>query len=152
MSFMSVLRKRAQTQRLGSRGSWSSVLVTMVSDQECFGAACRSPRDWSNREDGFFLKKRKSTTGRLVRPCAFCSLSSELYVVDNLFFRVPSSGCGHHLGEGVQGFAQAALAGGIPCLVAAKWNIPAKESIILLTRMYAFMAANKVWNLVRHID
>ena len=48
------------------------------------------------------------------------------------------------MGEGVQGFARTALAGGIPCLVATKWNIPAKESIMLMTRVYAFMAMNKV--------
>ena len=46
--------------------------------------------------------------------------------------------------EGVQGFARTALAGGIPCLLASKWNIPAKESMILMTRVYAFMALNKV--------
>ena len=46
--------------------------------------------------------------------------------------------------EGVQGFARTALAGGIPCLLAAKWNIPAKESMMLMTRVYAYMALNKV--------
>ena len=48
------------------------------------------------------------------------------------------------MSEGVQGFARAALAGGIPCLLETKWNIPAKESIILMTRAYAYMAVNKV--------
>ena len=56
---------------------------------------------------------------------------------------VPSPGRGHYRREGVQGFAQTALAGGIPCLLASKWNVPAKESIILMTRVYAFMAENK---------
>lgn len=46
--------------------------------------------------------------------------------------------------EGVQGFGRTALAGGIPCLLASKWNIPTVESIILMTRVYAFMAVNKV--------
>ena len=48
------------------------------------------------------------------------------------------------MGEGVQGFGRTALAGGIPCLLASKWDVPAKESIILMTRVYAFMALNKV--------
>ena len=52
------------------------------------------------------------------------------------------------MSEGVQGFARAALAGGIPCLLSSKWNIPAKESIILMTRVYAFMALHKVWKSV----
>ena len=47
----------------------------------------------------------------------------------------------------MQGFARAAQTGGIPCLIAAKWDIPARESIILLTRMYALMAMNKVRSL-----
>ena len=55
-----------------------------------------------------------------------------------------SPGRGHHMGEGVQGFGRTALAGGIPCLLASKWDVPAKESIILMTRVYAFMALNKV--------
>ena len=54
------------------------------------------------------------------------------------------SGRGYHRREGVQGFARAALAGGIPCLVATKWVIPMKESIILMTLFYYFMALNKV--------
>ena len=53
------------------------------------------------------------------------------------------------MGEGVQGFARTALAGGIPCLLASKWNVPAKESIILMTRVYAFMALNKVGQLAK---
>ena len=53
-------------------------------------------------------------------------------------------GRGHHMREGVQGFARAALAGGIPCLLASKWNVPVKESIILMTRVYAYMAMHKV--------
>ena len=54
----------------------------------------------------------------------------------------------HHTNEGVQGFARAALAGGIPCLLATKWSIPAKEGIILMARAYAIMVANKVQILV----
>ena len=54
------------------------------------------------------------------------------------------SGRGHHMSEGVQGFARAALAGGIPCLLASKWNTVAQESIILMTRVYAFMAMRMV--------
>ena len=54
------------------------------------------------------------------------------------------SGRVRHMSEGVQGFAQAALAGGVPCLLASKWNIPLEESIILMTRAYTFMAENKV--------
>ena len=46
--------------------------------------------------------------------------------------------------EGVQGFGRAALAGGIPCLLASKWSVPTNESVILITRIYAFMAENKV--------
>ena len=53
-------------------------------------------------------------------------------------------GRGHRIHEGMQGLARAALAGGIPCLLVPKWNIPAKESIILMMRVYAFMAMNKV--------
>ena len=49
------------------------------------------------------------------------------------------------MSEGVQGFGRTALAGGIPCLLASKWNVPAKETIILMTRVYIFMALNKVW-------
>ena len=49
------------------------------------------------------------------------------------------------MNEGLQGFARTALAGGIPCLLASKWNVPTVESIILMTRVYAFMAMNKVW-------
>ena len=49
------------------------------------------------------------------------------------------------MNEGLQGFARTALAGGIPCLLASKWNIPTVESLILMTRVYAFMAMNKVW-------
>ena len=48
------------------------------------------------------------------------------------------------MSEGVQGFGRAALAGGIPCLVASKWNIPAVESVMLMTGVYAYMAMNKV--------
>ena len=44
----------------------------------------------------------------------------------------------------MQGFARAAQVGGIPCLLASKWNIPIKESIILMTMIYVFMAENKV--------
>ena len=44
----------------------------------------------------------------------------------------------------MQDLAQAALAGGIPCVLAPKWTIPAKESILLITRVYALMAVNKV--------
>ena len=58
---------------------------------------------------------------------------------------LPSPGRGHHMSEGVQGFGRTALAGGIPCLLASKWNVPAKETIILMTRVYIFMALNKVW-------
>ena len=54
------------------------------------------------------------------------------------------SGQGHIMREGLQGFARAALAGGIPCLLATKWSIPTKESMMLMTRVYAFMAINKV--------
>ena len=53
------------------------------------------------------------------------------------------SGHGHHMSGGVQGFARAGLVGGIPHLLASKWNILAKESIFLMTRIYAFMASNK---------
>ena len=63
-----------------------------------------------------------------------------------------SPGRGFHMREGVHGFARAALAGGIPCLLASKWNIPAKESIILMTRFYAFMAANEVGQLARIVE
>ena len=45
--------------------------------------------------------------------------------------------------EGVQGFAQAALMGGTPCLLASKWIIPVKESIALVTLIYSFMAKSK---------
>ena len=61
-----------------------------------------------------------------------------------MMMTMSSPGRGLHKREGVQGFARTALAGGIPCLLASKWNVPAKESIILMTRVYAFMAANKV--------
>ena len=63
-----------------------------------------------------------------------------------------SSGSGHNAREGVLGFARAALAGGIPCLLATKWNIPAKESLILMTRVYAYMAVNKVRELAGPFD
>ena len=48
------------------------------------------------------------------------------------------------MSEGVHGFARAALAGGIPCLLASKWNVPAKESIMLMVRFYGCMVVNKV--------
>ena len=62
----------------------------------------------------------------------------------SLMTMIMSPGRGLYRREGVQGFARAALAGGIPCLLASKWNVPAKESIILMTRVYAFMALDKV--------
>ena len=46
--------------------------------------------------------------------------------------------------EGLQGFGQTALAGGIPCLLASKWNVLVNESIILMRQVYAYMAMNKV--------
>ena len=48
------------------------------------------------------------------------------------------------MGEGLQGFARAVLAGGVPCLLAPKWDTPVEESIILMMRVYAFMASDKV--------
>ena len=48
------------------------------------------------------------------------------------------------MGEGVQGFARTALAGGIPCLLATKWDVSAKESVMLVTQIYTFMALNRV--------
>ena len=47
--------------------------------------------------------------------------------------------------EGLQGFGRTALAGGIPCLLASKWNVPVKESIVLMRQIYTYMAMNKVW-------
>ena len=81
------------------------------------------------------------------------SLSLSLYVYRYVLFShllsllllaAVSSGNGRHMNEGVQSFARAALAGGIPCLLATKWNVPRKESIILMSRIYAHMAVNKV--------
>lgn len=46
--------------------------------------------------------------------------------------------------EGVQGFARAALAGGIPCLLATKWNIPLREGVALMTHVLVTMAEQKV--------
>ena len=53
-------------------------------------------------------------------------------------------GRGHHMREGLQGFGRTALAGGIPCLLASKWNVPVKESIVLMRHIYTHMAMNKV--------
>lgn len=50
----------------------------------------------------------------------------------------------HTVHEGVQGFGRAALMGGVPCLLASKWNVPTKECILLMARVYAYMALNKV--------
>ena len=58
--------------------------------------------------------------------------------------KLVKSGRGLQMKKGVQGFAQTVLADNISCLLAPKWKIPAKESIILMTRLYAFMAMNKV--------
>ena len=46
--------------------------------------------------------------------------------------------------EGLQGFARAALAGGYPCLVASKWDVPANESVMLMRSFYGHMALNRV--------
>ena len=46
--------------------------------------------------------------------------------------------------EEVQGLGRAALAGGIPCLLAAKWNISCEERTALMTRVLTSMAANGV--------
>ena len=46
--------------------------------------------------------------------------------------------------EGVQDFARAALAGGIPYLLASKWSVLVKESMTLMTRFYVYMPMNKV--------
>ena len=54
------------------------------------------------------------------------------------------SGRGVAKREGVQGFARAALAGGIPCLLATKWHVPVRESITLINRIYTSMATHKV--------
>lgn len=51
---------------------------------------------------------------------------------------------GHSIGEGLQGFARAVLAGGVPCLLAPKWNTSIEESTVLMMRVYAFMASDKV--------
>lgn len=48
------------------------------------------------------------------------------------------------MSEGVQGFDRAARAGGIPCVLTAKWNIPSRESMFLMVQFYAFMVENKV--------
>ena len=67
----------------------------------------------------------------------FCALILRMLLMRN-------SGCGHNVSEGVQGFGRTVLAGGIPCLLASKWAVPTAESIILTTRIYAFMVMNKV--------
>ena len=62
-------------------------------------------------------------------------------------FRTEMTGRGQHLREGLQGFARAALAGGFPCLLASKWDVPAQESVILMRNFYAHMALERVWTL-----
>lgn len=63
-------------------------------------------------------------------------------------FLVFSSGAqaarGQRRGEGIHGFARAMLSGGIPCLIASKWDVPTRESIELMVRFYAHMAINRV--------
>lgn len=48
--------------------------------------------------------------------------------------------------EGVQGFARATLAGGCPCLIATKWDVPVYESIQLMIEFYIRMSVDKVWS------
>ena len=50
------------------------------------------------------------------------------------------------MGEGVQGFARAVLAGGCPCLLATKWDVAVVPSLWLMMEFYARMAADKVCN------
>ena len=47
-------------------------------------------------------------------------LSIYLSLSLSLFYALTDSGRGRRMREGVQGFARAALAGGIPCLLASK--------------------------------
>ena len=79
-------------------------------------------------------------THSVERPCPFKKFSLPPCRYQSPFF--PARG--HGIGEGLQGFTRAVLAGGVPCLLAPKWNIPVEESTVLMMRVYAFMAMNKV--------
>lgn len=54
------------------------------------------------------------------------------------------------MNEGVQGYARAALAGGIPCLLASKWDINARDSIHLMATTYIYMAVRREDAYSRH--
>ena len=119
MSCMRALWKARQARNSCSHDSWSYALAHLV----------------RNREHNFCREIYLSLVTIIITISSLC-LSFSLSLV--------TLGRGHHMREGVQGFARAALVGGIPCLLASKWNIPIKESIILMTKFYVFMAKNKV--------
>lgn len=57
---------------------------------------------------------------------------------------LPEAGLGRRLHEGLQGFARALLAGGCPCILASKWNVPVYEAVRLMMEFYGQMVADEV--------